>query len=70
MMWNRIEGKYHGSRCAAIKEEELRVRAPWWAFGVKLWETLGVNTHLAPVTLGKYAVCEPPFGEMIPCTFS
>jgi hypothetical protein len=53
MMWNRIEGKYNGSRCAATKEEELQVRATWWVFGVKLWETIGVNTDLAPVTLGK-----------------
>jgi hypothetical protein len=54
MMWNRIEDKYQESQCVATKEEEeLRVRAPWWIFGVKLWESLGVNTHLAPVTLGK-----------------
>jgi hypothetical protein len=53
MMRNRIKGKYHGSRCAATKEVELRVRVPWWVFGVKLWETLGINTHLALVTLGK-----------------
>jgi hypothetical protein len=53
MMWNRIEGKYRGSRCTTTKEEELQVRAPWWVFGVKLWETLGINTHLALVTLGK-----------------
>ena len=28
-------------------------KSTWWAFGVKLWEPLGVDTHLAPVTLGK-----------------
>ena len=27
-------------------------KSTWWAFGVKLWETLGVDTHLAPATLG------------------
>jgi hypothetical protein len=53
MMWNKTEGKYHKSRYATTNEEELRVRVPWWGFGVKLWETLGINTHLAPVTLGK-----------------
>jgi hypothetical protein len=53
MTWNGIEGKYHRSQCAATKEEEVQVRAPWWAFGVKLWETLGINTHITPVTLGK-----------------
>ena len=36
-------------------------KSTWWAFGVKIWETLGVDTHLAPVTLGKLAACEPPF---------
>jgi hypothetical protein len=54
VMLSRIDGKYRGSRCAAYQEEELRVRALGRAFEVKLWGTLGVNTHLARASMRKF----------------
>jgi hypothetical protein len=54
VMLSRINDKYHGSRCVAYQEQELRVRALGRAFEVKLWGTLGVNTHLARASIGKF----------------
>jgi hypothetical protein len=53
-MLSRIDGEYHGNGCAVYQEEELRVRALGRAFEVKLWGTLGVNTHLARASMRKF----------------
>jgi hypothetical protein len=29
-------------------------KSTWWAFEVKLWGTLGVNTHLTRASMGKF----------------
>jgi hypothetical protein len=29
-------------------------KSTWWAFDVKLWGTLGINTHLARASIGKF----------------
>jgi hypothetical protein len=58
-MLSRIDSEYHGSRCTAYQEEELRVRVLVRAFEVKLWGNLrrqhiGVNTHLERASMGKF----------------
>jgi hypothetical protein len=54
VMLSRIDVMYHGSPCAAYQDEELQVRVLGRAFEVNLWGTLGVNTHLARTSVGKF----------------
>jgi hypothetical protein len=53
-MLSRIDASTMGAVARPPRGGAMR-KSTWWAFEVKLWGALGVNTHLAMASMGKFS---------------